>query len=148
MKRSVAFAMGVLFAVGLALSGMTRPGKVIGFLDLAGAWNHSLALVMGSAILVFSSAYWLSRGMKKPFMSDAFSASTAQRVDMRLVAGAALFGVGWGVAGFCPGPALVSAATGGSQAVAFCAAMGLGFWSTRMLDARIKRAPASTSATG
>lgn len=149
MRRySVPFVTGLLFAVGLALSGMTRPSKVIGFLDLAGDWDPSLALVMLGAILVFGAVFWFSRGMKKPVLAEAFATLPTGKIDVRLIVGAVLFGVGWGVAGFCPGPAIVSAGSGASQSVAFCVAMALGFWGTRMIDGRIKRAPVRASEVG
>lgn len=144
----VPFFAGLLFAVGLAVSGMTRPAKVLGFLDLGGAWDPSLALVMVAAIAVFATAFWLSRRMAKPLVSEAFAALPVGRVDPKLLAGTAIFGVGWGLAGFCPGPAFVAAATGMGQAVAFCGAMLVGFWGTRAFNGRIKRAPARASAIG
>ena len=144
----VPFAAGLLFAVGLAVSGMTLPAKVIGFLDLGGVWDASLALVMIGAIAVFATAFRLSRRMAKPLVGEAFATLPVGKVDPKLLAGAAIFGIGWGLGGFCPGPAFVAAATGVGQAVAFCGAMLVGFWSTRALDGRIKRAPARASAVG
>lgn len=138
----VPFAAGLLFAVGLAVSGMTLPANVIGFLDPGGAWDPSLALVMIGAIAVFAATFWLSRRMKRPLVGEVFATLPVGTVDLKLLAGATIFGVGWGLAGFCPGPALVAAATGGGQAVAFCAAMLVGFWVTRAVDGRSKRAPA------
>jgi uncharacterized membrane protein YedE/YeeE len=149
MKHDVVpFAAGLLFAVGLAVSGMTLPAKVIGFLDLGGAWDPSLAFVMIGAIAVFATAFRLSRRMAKPLVGEGFAALPVGRVDPKLLAGAAIFGIGWGLGGYCPGPAFVAAATGVGQAVAFCGAMLVGFWGTRALDGRIKRAPARASAIG
>lgn len=138
----VPFATGLLFAVGLAVSGMTVPAKIIGFLDLGAAWDPSLAWVMLGAIAVFASAFRLSRRMTKPLVGEAFAALAVGKVDPKLLAGAAVFGIGWGLSGFCPGPAFVAAATGIGQAVVFCGAMLVGFWGTRAVDGRFKRAPA------
>jgi uncharacterized protein len=135
------FLAGALFAIGLAVSGMTNPHKVIGFLDLTGRrgpWDPSLAMVMVGAIAVYASAYWLSRRMlQKPMAAARFAIFHREDVDSRLLIGSAIFGIGWGLAGYCPGPALVSLATGGAQVIAFCAAMGAGFWVTKKLDARL-----------
>lgn len=140
MRRTlVALLSGFLFAVGLALSGMTAPRKVLGFLDVGGRWDPALALVMVGAIAVFSTAYWLSRRLKKPLDGPAFSSAPRGRIEPRLIVGSVVFGVGWGAAGFCPGPALVSLATGTLQVVAFCLAMFAGFWVTKTIDGRIQR---------
>ena len=125
MKRTdvVAFVAGVTFAVGLGISGMTQPTKVIAFLDVAGAWDPSLALVMVGAIgvhLVFARQVQPGRA---PRFAPAFPLALTRRVDRRLLLGAALFGIGWGIAGFCPGPAVVSVVTLAPSALAFVAAM-------------------------
>ena len=123
MNALAAFAAGLVFGIGLILSGMTDPGKVIGFLDLAGRWDPSLAFVMGGAILVgyFSFAAAGKRG--RTFLGGAMQLATRRDIDARLVAGSAVFGVGWGLAGFCPGPALVALGAGIDQAALFVAAM-------------------------
>ena len=123
MRRLVEFAMGLLFGLGLILSGMTDPGKVLGFLDLAGAWDPSLSFVMGGAIAVAFFAFALVRKRTHAFLGDAIQLPEARRIDPRLLAGSLVFGVGWGLAGFCPGPALVAAAAGHWQAVLFTLAM-------------------------
>jgi uncharacterized membrane protein YedE/YeeE len=112
MKRLIVAALaGVLFAFGLALSGMTNPAKVIGFLDVTGAWDPSLAFVMGGAIAAhFFVARW-AMNAKAPLLGGDFDVPTSQVVDRRLIGGAALFGLGWGASGYCPGPAIVSAAS-------------------------------------
>ena len=112
MKRLVAAgAAGVIFAFGLALSGMTDPGKVIGFLDVAGAWDPSLAFVMMGAIGThFFVARW-AKTAKAPVLGGEFDLPTKTEIDGRLLGGAALFGLGWGASGYCPGPAIVSAAS-------------------------------------
>ena len=125
MKRTdvVAFVAGLTFAIGLGVSGMTQPAKVIGFLDVAGAWDPSLAFVMLGAIgvhLVFARRV---RSGAAPRVAPAFSLPLATGVDRRLLLGAALFGIGWGIAGFCPGPAVVSVVTLAPTAIAFVAAM-------------------------
>jgi uncharacterized membrane protein YedE/YeeE len=119
MANVVAFASGLLFAVGLGIAGMTQPSRVIGFLDVFGAWDPSLALVMAGAIAVYMPVFWGTRRV----LAQRLHLPTRKDVDVRLVAGAAMFGVGWGLAGYCPGPALVSLATLTAPALAFGVAM-------------------------
>ena len=123
MQRTVAFAAGVLFAVGLGISGMTIPAKVIGFLDFFGDWDPSLVFVMGGAVAVYFIAFRMVRGAAAPIFADRFRLPSASVIDGRLLAGAALFGVGWGLAGYCPGPAITSVGAASLDAVMFCAAM-------------------------
>jgi len=120
----VAFASGLLFGIGLLVSGMTRPAKVLAFLDPLGAWDPSLAFVMAGAVSVYALAA-RSRA-RAPLASPVFSAVPAARVDRPLLVGAALFGVGWGLAGYCPGPSLVSLASGGAGVLVFVGTMLLG----------------------
>lgn len=129
MKRmSIALAAGALFGLGLAVSGMTNPDKVLNFLDVAGRWDPSLALVMGGALLVSVPGFaWIRR--HRP---DACAAPAYQHVDTRLLAGSALFGIGWGIAGYCPGPALANLAHAG-EAIAFVGAMLAGSQLARLL---------------
>jgi uncharacterized membrane protein YedE/YeeE len=129
--RVVALAAGLLFSVGLAISGMTRPSKVLGFLDVTGAWDPSLMFVMLGAIGVYASAYWASRRMQKPIAGAAFAQLPPPRVDARLVGGAATFGVGWGLSGLCPGPAVTSIGAGTTSALLFVPAMLAGMWLAR-----------------
>jgi hypothetical protein len=126
MNRLTEFLVGLLFGLGLMLSGMTDPGKVLGFLDLAGAWDPSLALVMGGAIAVGVAAFAVAKKRTVTFLGGALHWPQAESVDKRLVLGSMLFGAGWGLAGFCPGPALVSLASGKTKAAVFVAAMVLG----------------------
>jgi hypothetical protein len=128
MNRLVEFAMGLLFGIGLILSGMTDPAKVIGFLDLFGAWDPSLALVMGGAIGVGMFAFAMARQRTTAFLGGAMHLPKPGQVDRQLVFGSLAFGVGWGLAGFCPGPALVSLGAGEPKAAVFVVAMLAGMW--------------------
>lgn len=122
----IAALAGALFAVGLAVSGMTQPGKVVGFLDLAGAWDASLAFVMGGAVLVYAIASRLILKRGRPLFDIRFHVPTRRDLDLRLMAGAATFGVGWGLGGYCPGPGLVSMMSGAAPAIVFVVGMTLG----------------------
>lgn len=103
-----AFIWGLLFAIGLGLAGMTQPAKIIGFLDVAGDWNPSLLFVMGGAVMLGLLAFpWIVR-RDKPLWAEQFHFTLTQRIDRSLIGGSAIFGVGWGLAGYCPGPALVA----------------------------------------
>ena len=126
MQRLSEFIVGLLFGLGLLLSGMTDPGKVIGFLDLFGQWDPSLGFVMGGAILVGFFAFAFAKKRTRSFLGGALTLPTSNIIDKRLVIGSLLFGAGWGLAGFCPGPALVSMAAGQEKALIFVAAMVLG----------------------
>ena len=123
MSTLAAFAAGLVFGIGLLLSGMADPGKVMGFLDLAGAWDPSLAFVMGGAILVGFFAFRLAGRRAQSFLGGAMQIPTVRDIDLRLVAGSAVFGVGWGLSGFCPGPALVAFGAGYDKAAVFVLAM-------------------------
>ena len=120
-----AFA-GAVFAVGLAVSGMTKPDKVIGFLDLAGSWDASLAFVMVGAIIVYGLLSRIITKRTSPMFEASFHLPTRRDLDHRLILGAAIFGIGWGLGGFCPGPGIVSATTGGASAIVFVLGMTLG----------------------
>ncbi len=130
MKVVTAFAAGALFTVGLAISGMTKPDKVIGFLDVSGSWDASLAFVMVGAIGVHLTARRLLGSMKKPVFAHSFHVFARTRLDAPLIVGAALFGVGWGLSGYCPGPVIASSVVSGRPALVFIAAMvlGMGAW--------------------
>jgi uncharacterized protein len=123
MNALSAFAAGLVFGIGLILSGMTDPGKVIGFLDLAGRWDPSLAFVMGGAIVVGTFAFALAGRRGRTFLGGALQLPARRDIDARLVSGSVVFGIGWGLAGFCPGPALVAFGAGINQAAIFVAAM-------------------------
>ena len=134
MQRISEFVVGLLFGLGLILSGMTDPGKVIGFLDLFGQWDPSLALVMGGAIVVGFFAFAIAKKRSTNFFGGALRLPKSSQIDQRLVVGSLLFGAGWGLAGFCPGPGLVSMASGQSKGAAFVAAMVVGMVLFEALD--------------
>jgi uncharacterized membrane protein YedE/YeeE len=136
-----AFLSGALFALGLARAGMTDTRKVVGFLDFAGGWDPALLAVMAGAIGVFSMTFWLSRRLRGPLLGTSFPSLPSRGMDARLILGAVLFGAGWGLAGYCPGPVIVSLAAGTPQALVFFLAMMSGFWLTRRIDERLKRGP-------
>jgi uncharacterized membrane protein YedE/YeeE len=122
-RMIVALLAGTLFGVGLAVSGMANPQKVIGFLDVAGEWDPTLLFVMGGALLVTIPAFRLILGRPRPLLADRFALPTKSALDGRLLGGAALFGVGWGLSGLCPGPAVVAMVTGLLPVFLFVAAM-------------------------
>lgn len=128
MRVALAFAFGLLFGVGLILSGMTQPAKVIGFLDVFGNWDPSLAFVMIGALLIKTPLYRFSLRRRRPFLAELFRKPSATAIDLRLLAGAVLFGVGWAIGGYCPGPAITSLGSLESEAWVFGAAMFLGFF--------------------
>ena len=113
---------GLVFGMGLIVSGMANPAKVIGFLDLAGRWDPSLAFVMAGAIAVGAIAFALARTRTASLLDAPMKLPSEQRIDRRLLAGALVFGAGWGIAGFCPGPALVAIGMGSAKAVVFVVA--------------------------
>ena len=123
MDTIASFLIGLIFGVGLIFAGMTDPSKVIGFLDIAGRWDPSLAFVMGGAILVGIVAFRFARQRAANFFGGAMRLPTRDDIDKRLVIGSLLFGVGWGMAGFCPGPALTSLGTGNTRAMLFVLSM-------------------------
>jgi uncharacterized protein len=144
-KNITALAAGLVFALGLGLSGMTQPAKVSGFLNVmglqngiswtaqSGFWDPSLALVMGGALAVTLIAFALTprRENAKPWFDQVFHLPTKKEIDRKLILGGVLFGIGWGLAGYCPGPALASLLIGGVDAFVFCAAMLAGMWAAK-----------------
>jgi len=128
------FFVGLLFGWGLLISGMTDPSKVIGFLDLAGSWDPSLAMVMGGAIAVGFFAFGTAKKRTSNFFGGALHLPTSSDIDKRLLLGSLLFGAGWGLAGFCPGPSIVSMADGQPKAVVFVAAMIAGMLVFEWID--------------
>lgn len=126
MKQNLsAFVVGLIFAVGLGISGMTQPQKVIGFLDLT-AWNPSLIFVMVGAILVHAAVYPLVRRRPSPLLAESFQVPSRREISPSLLAGAFLFGLGWGIGGYCPGPAITSLSSGTYQVLLFVAMMLIG----------------------
>ena len=131
-----ALLSGLVFGLGLLVSGMANPAKVLGFLDLGGLWDPSLAFVMGGAIAVAAVAFAVARRRSVSLLGTAMHLPSARQIDRRLVGGSLLFGVGWGVAGFCPGPALVGVGMGLAQAWVFVAAMLVGMGLFAWLERR------------
>ncbi|MBP1181038.1 YeeE/YedE family protein [Methylobacterium sp. PvR107] len=123
LRILTALASGLIFGLGLALSGMLDPARVRGFLDVAGAWDPSLVFVLGGAVTVSGLGYLLSRRRARPVLASQFDWPSKRRIDAPLVAGAALFGIGWGLSGFCPGPAVAALSTGARPVLVFVAAM-------------------------
>lgn len=123
MTFLTALLSGLIFGFGLILSGMANPAKVLGFLDIAGHWDPSLAFVMAGAIAVGTAAFFLARKRTVSFLGGAMHLPTARDIDRRLVTGSLLFGIGWGLGGFCPGPGLVALGMGEMKALVFVAAM-------------------------
>ena len=134
MHIFMALLVGLLFGIGLIVSGMTDPAKVIGFLDLAGKWDPSLAFVMGGAILVGVFAFGVARKRERSLLGAPMRLPTASSIDRRLVLGSLAFGAGWGLAGYCPGPALASLASGGEKPLIFTLAMLAGMALFEVLD--------------
>ena len=133
---------GLVFGLGLVISGMVNPAKVQNFLDVAGAWDPSLALVMGAALLVAALGYRLVLRLDRPLFDTRFQIPTLKTIDVRLMAGAGVFGAGWGLAGFCPGPAITAAALGRGEVFVFLAAMitGIALWRWVLADALTPKA--------
>ncbi len=126
MTTVAALLAGLVFGIGLAVSGMLDPSRVLGFLDFAGSWDPSLAFVLGGAVIVSASGTILARRMAQPVLGGTFDLPTGRLLDARLIGGSALFGIGWGLAGFCPGPALAALSLGLPKAFVFVGAMLLG----------------------
>lgn len=123
MSKLIALLAGLIFGLGLAISGMIDPARVQGFLDLAGQWDPTLAFVMGGGLLVNIPAYWLTKKRAQPLFERRFVLPTRKDIDAPLLIGAASFGIGWGLGGFCPGPAIASLSSGLPQVLLFCATM-------------------------
>lgn len=141
MSFVVNLALGLLFGIGLVVSGMSDPAKVLNFLDLFGTWDPSLAFVMGGGVLVAFVGYRLVFTRQRPIFAGGFSVPTRKDIDRPLVLGAAIFGIGWGLGGFCPGPALTALGLAAPGTLAFLPAMFIGLWLGRYL----REAPAKTA---
>lgn len=136
MRLLSALLIGVIFGLGIAVSGMINPAKVLNFFDLAGTWDPSLAFVMGGALAVAIPGYRLTLGRPAPAFEDRFQLPDTRVIDRRLILGSATFGVGWGIAGFCPGGALPAIGTGDPAVFLFLAALIAGMLIARALQAR------------
>ena len=135
---------GLVFGLGLLVSGMANPAKVLGFLDVAGAWDPSLAFVMVGAIAVGLVAFRLARQRALSFLGADMRLSDETRIDARLIVGSTLFGIGWGIAGFCPAPAVVALGTGSPRALVFVVAMLVGMAIFEFIERRLRPATAGT----
>jgi uncharacterized protein len=143
MRILSTFAIGLIFGLGIAISGMINPAKVLNFFDLAGTWDPSLAFVMGGALAVAIPGYWIVLRRPAPIMDNRFQLPDTRVIDRRLVLGSATFGLGWGIAGFCPGGALPALGTGQLDVVVFIASLILGLLIARFLQSRgLSRKPA------
>jgi uncharacterized membrane protein YedE/YeeE len=139
------YLIGVIFGTGIVLSGMANPAKVINFFDVAGTWDPSLAFVMGGALIVTGIGYRLVFGRQRPIWEGRFNLPTARKLDARLIGGSAVFGIGWGIAGFCPGGALPAIGTGRSEVLIFVAAMLAGIFAARYLQSLSRPKATATS---
>lgn len=147
MILALSLIAGTLFGLGLVVSGMSNPAKVIGFLDVAGAWDPTLLVVMAGALAVTIPGFRLLKARPRPLFAEAFQWPTREDLDARLMGGAALFGVGWGIAGFCPGPAFTALATGRMEVLLFVGAMIGGAVLHRLLfDGNDSSKPAASKA--
>lgn len=133
MKLICGFATGLIFGLGIAISGMINPAKVLNFFDIVGTWDLSLAFVMGGAVIVTAIGYRLVWQRETPLFEDRFQVPTAKVIDGKLIGGAALFGVGWGIAGFCPGAAIPALGTGRWEVALFTGAVVVGIGLARIL---------------
>ncbi len=132
----IALVSGLIFGTGLVISQMTNPAKVLNFLDVAGHWDPSLAFVMAGAIPVAAIGFYLGRRRRAPILAKTFSAPPQSGIDFRLIAGAALFGIGWGLVGFCPGPAVAALQSGRREVFTFAAVMIAGMLVFRLMEKR------------
>lgn len=143
MKLIFALLTGLVFGVGISISGMMNPAKVFNFFDIAGVWDPSLAFVMGGAVIVTFTGYKLVWRRNAPLFGGRFHIPTSGLIDARLVGGSAIFGVGWGIAGFCPGGAIPALGTGRWEVVLFLVAVTVGFCARRLLPASTNTAKAA-----
>ena len=127
---------GLVFGLGLVVSGMIDPAKVLNFLDIAGSWDPSLAFVMAGAVAVTFAGYRLVHARARPLLAERFDLPARRDIDARLMSGAAIFGLGWGLGGYCPGPAVTALGLGAPGTIAFVAAMLAGMWAARLAQAR------------
>ena len=136
-KHLVSFVSGVLFALGLAIGGMLEPARVVGFLDFLGTWDPTLAFVMAGGLGVNTVAYYFTKQRKAPALVDSFHLPDKKEITARLIGGSVLFGAGWALAGYCPGPAVTTLASGTFSAFAFVAAMAAGMYVWAAIETRM-----------
>ena len=139
MRLVTSYLIGLVFGVGIAISGMANPAKVLNFFDIAGTWDPSLAFVMGGGLIVTFIGYRFVLKRPAPLLSVSFQLPTRRDLDMPLIAGSAVFGVGWGIAGFCPGGALPALGTGRMEVFAFVAALLVGIFAAKVLQAALAK---------
>ena len=139
MRNLVTVFTGLIFGIGLIMSGMTNPAKVQNFLDLFGSWDPSLALVMGGAILITMPGFWLVQKRQTPFFEDSFLIPQKTNLDFYLLTGSAIFGIGWGLGGFCPGPVVVSISNGSTGTILFVITMLIGMVLAKLLILRLQK---------
>jgi len=136
IRRLSEFLIGLLFGIGLLVGGMSNPAKVIGFLDLTGMWDPSLAFVMGGAVIIGLVAFRIAKTRHESLFGRVINLNNMKSIDVSLLAGAAIFGTGWGLSGFCPGPAIVSLGMGEWKAIFFVAAMAIGMGAASLYKKR------------
>ncbi|NKB63375.1 MAG: YeeE/YedE family protein [Gammaproteobacteria bacterium] len=132
----ISLLAGVIFGFGILTSGMANPAKVQNFFDVAGTWDPSLAFVMGGALLITTPGYYLILKMNKPLLAEKFNLSTNKKIDSTLIIGSIIFGIGWGITGYCPGAVLPAVGTGNHSALLFCVAMATGMMAARLIRSR------------
>ena len=148
MRLIAAYGVGLLFGIGISISGMANPAKVINFFDVAGTWDPSLAFVMGGALAVALAGYARVLRRPGPALAPRFDLPSNTMIDRRLVLGSAIFGIGWGIAGFCPGGALPALGTGRAEVFVFTAAAALGILAARLGPTILSRARAPAPSRG
>ena len=141
MPILTSYLIGLVFGLGISISGMANPAKVLNFFDVAGIWDPSLAFVMGGALFVTFLGYRLVLKRPAPLMSEYFQLPIRRDIDLSLIGGSAVFGIGWGIAGFCPGGALPAIGTGRSDVLIFIAALSAGIFAAKLMRAIINRCP-------
>lgn len=144
-RYAASLVCGLLFGAGLALSGMTRPQKVLGFLDVAGHWDASLIFVLGGAVALATLGFHFILRRRSPLLASSFDLPKAKAIDLRLIIGALIFGVGWGVSGYCPGPAIALLAAPDTEALYFLPAMVAGWWLYELAMRRNERVDSNNS---
>ena len=145
MKHIIFYLIGLVFGIGISISGMANPAKVLNFFDVAGTWDPSLMFVMGAALVVTFVGYRLAFRRTAPLAAPKFDLPTRRDIDLPLVGGSAVFGIGWGIAGFCPGGALPALGTGNAQVALFVAALIGGMFIARGLRQIGTKAPANST---